>query len=103
MESKKYEMVFCIVNSGFSGEVMDAARSVGATGGTIIHARGTASQKAEEEFKITINPDKDLVMIAVKADVKDDVLKAIYEQAGLNSDAQGIAFSMPISDYVGLK
>ena len=103
MDKKSFEMIFCVVNSGFSGEVMNAARSAGATGGTILHARGTANRKAEEEFQITINPEKDLVLIAVSADIKDAVLKAIYDQAGLTNEAHGIAFSMPISDYIGIK
>ena len=104
MEKKSnFQMVFCIVNAGFSEEVMDAAREVGATGGTIIHARGTANKAAEETFKIVINPEKDLVILAVHDDIKDAVLKAIYEKAGLGTDGNGVAFSLPINDAVGLK
>ena len=42
-----YELIVCIVNSGFAEEVMSAARECGARGGTIINARGTARQEAE--------------------------------------------------------
>ena len=98
-----FEMVLCIVNAGFSGEVMDAAREAGATGGTIIHARGTANKNAEEKFQITVNPEKDLVMLAVHNDIKDAVLKAIYEKAGLSTDGHGVAFSIPINDAIGIK
>ena len=104
MEKKNdFQMIFCIVNAGFSGEVMDAARAVGATGGTIIHARGTASKEAEAEFKITINPEKDLIILAVHETIKDAVLKAIYEHVGLGTDGNGVAFSLPISNSVGIK
>lgn len=103
MEKSKFEMIICIVNAGFSGEVMDAAREVGAKGGTIIHARGTANKKAEETFKITVSPEKDLVMLAVNANIKDDVLKAIYDHAGLGTDGNGVAFSLPITDALGIK
>ncbi len=103
MSKKKYEMIICIVNSGFSGEVMDVARAKGVTGGTIIHARGTANKKAEEAYKITINPEKDLLLLAVDANIKDDVLKAIYEDVGLGTDGHGVAFSLPISDIAGIK
>ena len=103
MEKNKYEMIVCIVNAGFSGEVMDVARKKGATGGTIIHARGTANAKAEETYKITINPEKDVLLLAVKSDIKDDVLKAIYEDVGLATDGHGVAFSLPISKAVGIK
>ena len=102
MNDKKYEMIFCIVNSGYSQLVMDAAKEAGARGGTVIRGRGTANQEAEEFFHITIQPEKEIVMILVKAGIKDDVLKRVYEAAGLNSAGQGIAFSMPVDATVGL-
>lgn len=97
-----YELVFCIVNAGFSDLVMDAAREVGARGGTVMHARGTANKEAEEFFHISIQPDKDIVMILVPSDIKDAVLHALYKQAGLKTEGHGIAFSMAVSNVVGL-
>lgn len=98
----KHEVIFCIVNAGYSDIVMDAAREVGARGGTVIHARGTANKEAEQFFHITIQPDKDIVMILVPTDIKDDVLHALYRNAGLKTDGQGIAFAMPVNNVVGL-
>ncbi len=97
-----YELILCIVNTGFSEIVMDAAKECGARGGTVIHARGTANKEAEEFFHITIQPDKEIVMILVAADIKDAVLHAVYRSAGLKSEGQGIAFSMPVNHVVGL-
>ncbi len=95
-------MIFCIVNAGFADNVMDAARRAGARGGTIMHARGTASKEAEERFHLTISPEKDMVMIVVPVSIKDNVLKALYDDVGLGSAGQGIAFSVPVNDAVGL-
>lgn len=95
-------MIFCIVNQGFSDVVMDAARSVGARGGTILHAKGTANAEAEKMFGIVIQPEKEIVMILVEATVKDAVLHALYQQAGLKTAGQGIAFSLPVDDVLGL-
>ena len=97
-----YEVVFCIVNAGYSDIVMDAAKEVGARGGTVIHARGTANKEAEQFFHITIQPDKEIVMILVPSEIKDDVLHALYRNAGLKTDGQGIAFSMAVDNVVGL-
>ncbi len=102
MANSKYEMILCIVNTGFSETVMDAAKEVGARGGTVIHARGTANKEAEQFFHITIQPDKEIVMILVPVDIKDDVLHAIYRSAGLKTEGQGIAFSLPVDDVVGI-
>lgn len=97
-----YEVVFCIVNEGFSDTVMDAAKEAGARGGTVIHARGTANKEAEKFFHITIQPEKEIVMILVPAEIKDEVLHAIYRNAGLKSEGQGIAFSMAVDEVVGM-
>lgn len=102
MSEIKYEMILCIVNTGFSETVMDAAKEVGARGGTVIHARGTANKEAEQFFHITIQPDKEIVMILVPETIKDDVLHALYTHAGLKTEGQGIAFSVPVDDVVGI-
>lgn len=102
MNKSKYELVLCIVNAGFSEIVMDSAKEVGARGGTVIHARGTANREAEQFFNITIQPDKEIVMILVPAEIKDTVLHALYQGAGLKTAGQGIAFSLPVDEVVGL-
>ncbi len=102
MADTKYEAVFCVVNAGFSDNVMFAARKAGAAGGTIIKGRGTTSTQAEEMFNITIQPEKEIVIILVPAESKDDVLHMLYSKAGLESEANGIAFSVPVTKAVGL-
>ncbi len=98
----KYEAVFCIVNAGFSDHVMEAARKAGAGGGTILKGRGTAGPEAEALFNISIQPEKELIMLLVPAEIKDKVLRALYDAAGLDSAGQGIAFSLPVERTVGL-
>lgn len=98
----EHEVILCIVNNGFSEAVMDAAREAGARGGTIIHARGTANKDAELFFNISIQPEKEVVMILVSADIRDAVLHALYNEVGLKEPAQGIAFALPVSNVVGL-
>lgn len=102
MSTYKHEVIFCIVNAGFADEVMDAAREGGARGGTVIRARGTAAQEAEKLFNIAIQPEKEIVMILIESKLKNDILHALYKEVGLNTPGQGIAFTMPVEDVVGL-
>ena len=97
-----HECIVCIVNAGFSDAVMDAAREFGARGGTVIHGRGTASREAERFFGVTIQPDKELVLILVPHDLTDEILHALYRAVGLKTPGQGIAFSLPVDQVVGL-
>ncbi len=98
-----HEMIVCIVNAGFSEAVMDAAKEVGASGGTVLLARGTADPEAERFFKITVQPEKEMVMILAPKEQKDDILHALYKSVGLKTPGQGIAFSMPVDSVVGLR
>ena len=98
----QHEMVVCIVNAGHSQDAMDAAKKAGARGGTVIRARGTANAKLEKQFGIPIQPEKEIALIIVKSEIKDDVLRALYQNCGLDSEGQGIAFSIPVLDTAGL-
>lgn len=97
-----HELVMCIVNEGFSDAVMDAAREVGARGGTVIEAHGTANKEAEKTFKISITPQKEIVMIVVPTELRDTLLHTLYKAVGLNTPGQGIAFAMPVDNAVGI-
>ena len=103
VEKEEFEVIFCIINKGFSLTVMDAAKSVGAKGGTILNAKGTGNKENEEFFGITIQPEKEIVVIVVNKKIRDVVLHEIYDKAGLDTKGQGIAFTLPVSSVAGLK
>lgn len=99
---QKYELVFCVINAGFAETVMTAARKAGAGGGTFLKGRGTAGREAEEFFNIKIQPEKEIVMLLVPVEIKDAVLRSIYDSAGLDRESHGIAFSLPVERTIGL-
>ncbi len=99
----KFEAIFCIVNEGFADEVIFAARKAGASGATIIKGHGSSGREAQEIFNIEIQPQKEIIMMVVPAEMKDAVLLEMYNSAGLDTKGQGIAFSLPVAGAVGLK
>jgi nitrogen regulatory protein PII len=102
MTTNNHEVIFAIVNSGFAEDVMEIAREQGARGGTILNARGVAREEAAAFFGITIHSEKEILMMVVEKDIRDNVLNAIYKEMGMAKAAQGIAFSLPVSDVAGL-
>ena len=102
MRTDNHEVIFAIVNSGFAEDVMEVARAEGARGGTILNARGVAREDAAAFFGITIHAEKEILMIVVEKSIRDRILNAIYREMGMAKAAQGIAFSLPVSDAVGL-
>ena len=102
MKTDNYEVIFVIVNSGFAEEAMDVAREQGVRGGTILGARGVAREAEAAFFGITLHAEKEILMMVVEKEIRDQVLNAMYSRMGMNKKAQGIAFSMPVSDTAGL-
>ena len=100
--SIKTDMVMVIVNKGFSGEVMDVARAHGATGGTILSGKGTGGEKAQKFFAMSLQEEKEVVMILVKEEIRADVMRAIATEFGLDSPGRGIVFSLPVEETIGL-
>ena len=99
---EKYVVILCILNNGFSELAMDAAKQFGAKGGTVMHGRGTVSKEAEKFFNITVQPEKEIVMILASKEIKDAILHGLYNAVGTNTPAQGIAFALPVEDVVGI-
>jgi nitrogen regulatory protein PII len=97
-----HQAIICIVNSGYSDDVMDAAKKFGARGGTVLNARGTANKDAEKFFGISVEPEKEIVIIVVPTKCKDDILHALYKEVGLDTPGQGIAFALPVDSVVGI-
>ena len=102
MKTDNHEVIFAIVNAGFAEEAMEVARNNGARGGTILNARGVAREKEAAFFGITIHAEKEILMLVVEKNIRDAVLNALYKEMGMDKKAQGIAFSLPVSDAAGL-
>ena len=93
------DMITVIVNKGYADDVMFAARKAGATGGTVINARGTAREDDAKFFGVHIVPEKDMLVIVVEHDKKEAVLSAIREVKCLKEPGMGIAFTSAVSDF----
>lgn len=102
MDEQNHEVIFAIVNAGFAEEAMEVARANGARGGTIINARGVAREKEAAFFGITLHADKEILMLVVEKSIRDNILNALYKEMGMDKKAQGITFSLPVSDVAGL-
>lgn len=98
----KFELIVAIINRGFSDLVMDSARNCGATGGTILNARGTVVDKAQTIMGISIQPEKEIILILAKDDKRDSIMEAICKSAGLNTPGRGIVFSLLVEDVLGI-
>ena len=102
MKTDNHEVIFAIVDAGYAEEAMEVAREQGVRGGTILNARGVTRADAAAFFGISIHQEKEILMMVVEKDIRDNVLNAIYQRMDMSRKATGIAFSLPVSDAAGL-
>ena len=90
------KLLVIIVNRGFADNVVEVARGAGAKGATILHGRGSAGV-GEQFMGMSITPEKEIVLIVISDEFASAASKAITENFGRESDANGICFTAPIS------
>jgi len=98
----KYELVVALINRGYTDLVMEAARQVGAPGGTVLNTRGIGSQDVEQFLGISIQAEKEIVFLVTPTEKRQDVMLAISREAGLKTPAKGVVLSLPVSHAIGL-
>ena len=105
MNEKKqsYELIVIITNKVYVETVMDAAYAAGAGGGTVVHAHGAGSENAEKFFGVSLAPEKEMIFIVLKDNIRDAVMKSVNAAAGMQTPAKSLIFSVPITDVAGLR
>ena len=101
-EKSEYSLVWVSVASGYSDDVVDAARNAGAKGGTVIKGRRRSSEQVSHHFGISMQEEQDFVMIVVPREKKNETMAAITSVCGLGTDAHGVVLALPVDDVMGL-
>ena len=101
-QESAHELIVAIYEKGYTDLVMNAAREAGAGGGTTIQAKGTGAD-AEKFFGITLAQEKEIVFIVSHVNKKKDIMRAIMQQAGPDSKAHALVFSLPVSETAGFR
>ena len=97
-----HELIVAIYEKGYTDMVMDAARAAGAGGGTTIGAKGTGAGAAKF-FGLSLAEEKEIVFIVSGVDKKKDIMKAIMQNAGMDTKAHALVFSLPVSATAGFR
>lgn len=96
-----YELIVAIASQGSTDMVMNAARSAGARGGTVLHGKGTGAKGDATFYNISIAEEKEVIMIVAASEEKADIMRAVLHSAGPGTKAGAIVFSLPISKVEG--
>lgn len=102
MTESEYDLLMVVVNQGYSEEVMDAAKPMGASGGTVFHTRRIGQEEAMKFWGIRVQQEREVLMILVNKENKMPIMQAIGKKFGLHSEANGIVMALPVDGVVGL-
>lgn len=98
-----HELIVTIVTKGNAEHVKEAAKKSGARGGTMVHGLGLGGEEAAKFLGISIQEEKDIVLIVVEKKDRPEIMRAIVQECGIESEAQGICFSLPVDSAAGLR
>jgi len=102
MGDTKYTLIAATVDRGFGGDVMNTARAAGAGGGTILHSRGIENEEATGFWGLSVQEEKEIVLILAEHEDKVAIMKAIGEAHGMHSQSKGVVVSLPIDEVMGI-
>lgn len=98
----KNDVIISIINQGYSDEFMTVAREAGATGGTVINARGLDHQKRVKFFGVSVQDEKEIILILAGREQKVPIMEAVSQAYGITTEAEGLIFSLPVDKVMGL-
>lgn len=99
----RFKVILALVNENFQDDVIEAAKKAGATGVTILNARGEGIHENKSFLGLNIEAQKDMLLFLVDDIVSNDIMEAIYQAGNLNKQGNGIAFSCPVDRAIGLE
>ncbi len=99
----RFKLILASVKSDITDTIVDSAKKAGATGATIIPARGTGIHEAKTFFGLTLEAQTDIIMFLVEEHTITKVLEAIKQAGEFHKPGTGIAFVLPVEHVVGLE
>jgi len=96
------DLIIAVVNHGYSEDFMNAARGAGATGGTVVHARGLAHEGPVKFFGISVQEEKEIVLVLTSREKKLPIMEAVSRSCGITTKAEGLIYSLPVENVMGL-
>jgi len=99
----KFNMIFSICPADHVQKIVNAAKKAGATGATILSARGTGHKEAKTFFGLTLDAPQEAVVMLVLREKCRVVMQAIKMAGGMEEPGHGICFSLAVEDVEGLE
>lgn len=100
----KFKLIIATVTDDRTEDVIEKARTMGATGATVItSARGEGMKPSKTFFGLTVEGQVDVLMFIVEQHMARGILEGIAESGNFDTaKGAGIAFQLDIEDVIGI-
>ncbi|MBF0610848.1 MAG: P-II family nitrogen regulator [Magnetococcales bacterium] len=98
-----YQLVVAMVRTDLTEAVVKAAKQAGATGATIVPARGTGIHEAKTFFGLSLEPPRDVILILLPDELVTPVLAVLQEAGNFAQPGTGIALTLSVGQVIGLE
>lgn len=96
----KFELLYVIVNFGLGSKVIKIAKQQGITGATVFLGKGTSKNRLLELLDLA-EIRKELVIMVSEKTKACSALEALNKEFIFNKPHHGIAFSIPVDNFLG--
>ena len=100
-DDDNYKLIIAIVERGFGDDAINAAKTAGAKGGVVINGKGNGTSQ-RKFFGMIIDPENDIVLSLVKAELVVPIMKSIYASSNYKAGQRGFVFALPVSYVTGM-
>lgn len=97
------KLIVMTIRSDLSDGMVAAVKKAGATGATIIPARGVGIHSSKTFFGMTMDIQRDVIFLLVDAHLIKPILKTIKKKGSFHQPGSGIAFVMDVEKAIGLE
>lgn len=98
----EYEAIVVIVERGKANAIVKKASEAGARGATIAFGRGSGEHIFSFFRSMQIEPSKEIILIISSKDKVQPLFEAVCDAARVKEPGKGIAFTVPITNLVGI-
>ena len=99
----RFKVILAMVNEQYQDNVIESAKSAGATGVTILNSRGEGIHSQKSFLGRTMAAQKDMLLFLVEDFIANNIMEAIYKAGHLSEHGNGIAFSLNVDRAIGLE
>lgn len=97
-----FKLIVIATRTDLTTRVTTAAKGAGATGATVLPARGTGAGEARTFFGLSLDIQRDVIFFLMEESQVADVMKAVHTEGGFEKPGTGVAFVLDVEQVTGL-